>query len=61
MRSEVEEGKGVRGGAVLVGIGGKWRGVSSVVVGGDSGRRVSVGGGWTVLGRKVWAAEQGTV
>ena len=29
--------------------------------GGDSGRRVSVGGCWMVLGRKVWAAEQGTV
>ena len=60
MRSEVEEGKGVRGGG-LAGIGGQWSGVSSAVVGGDSGRRVSVGGGWTVLGRKVWAAEQGTV
>ena len=46
---------------MLAGIGGQWRGVSPAVVGGDSGRRVSVGGGWTVLGRKVWAAEQGTV
>ena len=46
---------------MLAEIGGQWRGVSPAVAGGDSGRRVSVGGGWTVLGRKVWAAEQGTV